>query len=440
MDETLFLLSGEERKEAARSRRLQTTPAVVSRGLQFTFAALVLICSYIILVCSCLSFSFFPQVSAHRKGSSADTEVGVYAGGNQLAVCIASFISGAYMNKIGVKFLLVSGSFLVAGSSVIFGFVDDISSWKPFIGLSTVIYFVMGLGQGAFLTTCTTVFVRMFPTRIATAWSVISLTLGLGFLTSSPLGGLLYDSEGFAFPYVVFGSILFLLIPFFVIFPSDTYVESELSDAVNQTPIWLLLKMMPVLVVCVNTFVAYASVPLIQVSLSQFLYNTFHWRASQIGLVFLVFGIAFVGSSIVIGVVIDATNPRAVMIIGLLIGGCGMMLVGPSFVFSFSLQSWLVYFSMVLIGLGTCMVLLAVPIDMTATAVSRGHEENISLIAAVTGLWNAATYFSGTVAGPVGGALTASFGFRYSTSFFAFAIFCAFIMTIVSTVVKLYHS
>ncbi|XP_062502530.1 MFS-type transporter SLC18B1-like [Corticium candelabrum] len=413
MDETVFLLSGEERKEAARSRRLENTPAVVSRRLQFTFAALVLVCSYIILVCSCLSFSFFPQVAAHKKGSSADTEVGVYAGGNQLAVCIASFISGAYMNKIGVKFLLISGSFLVAGSSVIFGFVDDISSWKPFIGLSTVIYFVMGLGQGAFLTTCTTVFVRMFPTRIATAWSVVSLTLGLGFLTSSPLGGFLYD---------------------------NTYVESELSDAVNQTPIWLLLKMMPILLACVNTFVAFASVPLIQVSLSRFLNITFHWRASQIGLVFLVFGIAFVGSSIVIGVVIDATNPRVVMIIGLLIEGCGMMLVGPSFVFSFSLQSWLVYFSMVLIGLGTCMVVLTVAIDMTATAVSRGHEENISLIAAVTGLWNAATYFSGTVAGPVGGALTTSFGFRYSTSFFAFAIFCAFIMTIVSTVIKLYHS
>ncbi|XP_062502534.1 MFS-type transporter SLC18B1-like [Corticium candelabrum] len=410
MDETLFLLSGEERTKAAKSsRRLENTPAVVSRGWQFAFAALLLICSYVIFVCLCLSFSFFPQVAARKKGSSADTEVGVYIGGNQLAVCIGSFISGAYMNKIGVKFLLLSGSFLVAGSSVIFGFVDDISLWKPFIGLSTVIYFVMGCGQAAFRTTCTTVFVRMFPTRIATAWSVVSLTLGLGFLTSPPLGGLLYDSEGFAFPYVVFGSLLFLLIPFFLIFPSDTYVESEQSFTVNQTPMWRLLKMMPVLVVCVNSFVAYAAMTLVQVSFPLFLYNTFHWRASQIGLVFLVFGIAFVGSSIVIGVVIDATNPRVVMIIGLLIGGCGMMLVGPSFVFSFSLQPWLVYFSMVLIGLGTC-------------------------------LWNAATYFSGTVAGPVGGALTASFGFRYSTSFFAFAIVCAFIMTIVSTVVKLYHS
>ena len=436
MNETVLLLSGEERIEAARRREATITVVPRTRRRQYTFAALLLACSYVMYVCIYLSLSFYPQVAARKKGSSADTEVGVYIGGNQLAVAIASLIFGTYMNWIGAKFLLVSGSSLVAGCTLLFGFVDYINSWKPFIGLSIVIYFVMGFGQAAFLTTCNTVFVRIFPTRIATAWSVLAFTLGLGFVTGSPLGGLLYDSEGFTFPFVVVGSVFFLLIPILIIFPSDTYAESEESNAVNQVPMWPLVMMMPVLLVCANTFVAYAPVSLLQTSLPLFLHTIFHWNASHIGLMFLVFGVVFVGSSIAVGVVIDATNPQAVMTIGLLTGGCGMMFVGPSFVFSFSPQPWLEYVSMAVIGLGTSMTVISVPIYMVSTAISRGHEQNMALIAAVTGLANSAMFLSGVVAGPVGGVLTSSFGFQYSTSVFAFAIFLLLIVNIVAKLVS----
>ncbi|XP_062520892.1 MFS-type transporter SLC18B1-like [Corticium candelabrum] len=405
---------------------------------RFVFATVLVVCAYFTYICISLSSPFYPQVAAKKKGSTADTEVGVVVGSIQLSAVIGSMIVGAYMNKIGVRFLLTAGPFLLGGCTVIFGFVGNIDTWASFIGLSIAINFVMGFGQVAFTTTASTVLVDMFSSRIATIWAVVALSLSLGYITGTPLGGFLYDSEGFFFPFVIIGSVLLLFVPLLLIFDAEgTDIIFRQTDSNSQATMWSLVKMMPVLVVCVSQFLSFAPSALFQTSLPVFLSNTFGWSASQIGMTFFILGGAYLVSAIAVGVLADTTKPRPVMIIGLLVEGCSMLLIGPSFVFPFlSPRPWFVYLAMGLNGVGMAMVTVPSAADMIDTAVARDYEKNISLFAVVSGLINAATFSSGALCSPISGALTAAFGFRQSTSYFAFIIFLHFIVTIVTTVVE----
>ena len=92
------------------------------------------------------------------------------------------------MNKIGIRFLLTAGPFLLEGCNVIFGFVGNIETWASFIGLSIAINFVMGFGQVAFTTTAGTVLVDMFSSHIATIWAFVALSLSLDYITGTSLG------------------------------------------------------------------------------------------------------------------------------------------------------------------------------------------------------------------------------------------------------------
>ena len=125
------------------------------------------------------------------------------------------------------------------------------------------------------------------------------------------------------------------------------------------------------------------------------------------------------------------------MIIGLLVEGCSMLPIGPSFVFPFlSPRPWFVYLAMTPNGVGMAMVTVSSAADMIDAADARDYEKNISLFAVVSGLINAATFSSGALCSPISGALTAAFGFRQSISYFLFIIFLHFIVTIVTTVVE----
>ncbi|XP_062520796.1 MFS-type transporter SLC18B1-like [Corticium candelabrum] len=432
--------------ELSRNESIQTvdrtsrspTPSVPRRRLRcFAYAAVLLVCGYLNYACTYLSTTFYPQEAKARKGSRADTLVGVMIGGNQLSAVIAALVVGAHMNRLGVKFILLAAPFLVGGCTVIFGFLEDVDSWTPFICLSIAIYFVMGFGQTAFTTAANTVVVTMFPSHVAVVWAVVEFALGLGFITSAPLGGWLYDTKGFFFPFVVIGGALLLFIPLLLVFRSDTHFISRQVVTGNRMSMWALLKMIPVLVVCVNQLLSLAPLASFQTSLALYLGNTYGWRATQIGLLFLILGGTYVGSSIAVGALIDATNPRVMMIIGLLMEGCGLLYIAPSFLFtSLSPEPWLVYMAMALIGFGLSLITTSAPPDIIATAVSRGYKKDMSLNGVVAGVIGAATFLSGALFSPIAGALTASYGFRHTTTYFAFGIFLQFVVTIIISVIE----
>ena len=52
----------------------------------------------------------------------------------------------------------------------------------------------------------------MFPSHPATALAVLELPEALGLTTGEPIGGFLYDSYGFLFPFAVFSGALLIFV------------------------------------------------------------------------------------------------------------------------------------------------------------------------------------------------------------------------------------
>lgn len=284
----------------------------------------------------------------------------------------------------------------------------------------------MGFGEAAFDTTSLALMLTLFSDRTATAWSLVQLASGLGFITGAPLGGLLYDIEGFFFPFLITGSMLLILIPAMLWLLSNIQLHTQIQESETEASMWQLARKPLVLIVCLSVVLANASLSFIEATLAVYLDHTFGWSATHIGLVFLIAGAAYVVTSLVIGPLVDATKPRRVMILGLLMEGCGMMMIGPSFVFqSLSPKSWLVYVAMALFGCSICVTMTSAAAEIVRFAVSRGYERGMTLNGLVSGLVMTFNFLAGIFGAPVGGALTSAFGFRHSSSFFAVSIFLA---------------
>ncbi|XP_062510523.1 MFS-type transporter SLC18B1-like [Corticium candelabrum] len=406
---------------------------------QYITAALLVIVTSVSYICIYLPISFYPQVAARMKGSKADTEVGLMVGSFQLSAFVASIFVGMHVNKLGVRFLVISGTFILGGTTLLFGFVDSVDTWAPFISLSILIRFIMGFGEAAFNAAAFTLVLSMFPSHTATAWAVLELPEALGFMAGEPIGGFLYDSHGFLFPFVIFGGVLLIFIPVLLFFLSSIQSLIEEDDSDNdQATMWSLIKTMPmpVVFVCLNVFCSYAPLYFIDTTFAVYLSDTFGWSATKIGLVTLILAGSYIISSILMGRLVDATKPRVIMIIGLLLEGCSLMLIGPSFVFQFLPRPWLVYLAMVMCGLALAMVDVSASPDIINSAVSMGYKQDMSLNGVVSGLILAAVFLSGALTAPLAGWLTATFGFRHASSFFAFINFLLVIVTAVISIVE----
>ncbi|XP_062520774.1 MFS-type transporter SLC18B1-like [Corticium candelabrum] len=439
MDEDLPLLS---RSPSATDESQTITKPSKTLLRRYVTVAVILVSCFMNYVCIYIPSPFYPQIAAKRKGSKADTEVGVMVGSMQLSAAFVSLYIGRYLNRLGVRFLVTSGVFLVGGCTVIFGFLEYVKEWSPFIGLSIVIRFVMGFGEAAFDATSIALLLGMFPSHTATIWGLYEFAVTLGLVSGAPLGGFLYHAEGFYFPFVIIGGVLLLCTPLLWLLLSDCHsliesTDDDQTDCDQSVSLLQLLKIPSIVLVLLNVSTCYAALALCQTSAAMFLYKEFGWGTTHIGLIFLNAGAVYLVFTVVFGLVVDATNPRIVMIIGLLVDTCAMMIFGPSFVFSFlSPKPWCVYVGATLWGFGVAMVVISSGPDVILTAISRGYEKNMALNGAVSGLVLAAIFLSGTLGAAIGGGLTAAMNFRISSSVFGFASFLLMIVTTVVTVVN----
>ena len=65
---------------------------------------------------------------------------------------VSILISGANMNRMGMKFTLNFGIGTVGVTSILFGFLDRLQSAKSFLAFSFIIRIIEACGNSAFLT------------------------------------------------------------------------------------------------------------------------------------------------------------------------------------------------------------------------------------------------------------------------------------------------
>jgi MFS family permease len=403
----------------------ESPPPEPSRRHPYVTAALILLCCFFNYICIYLIAPFYPYEAKNKKGSTADTEVGFVMGIIQFSGFIGSVFVGKYFESLGPRLLIISGAFLVGGCSLLFGFIGNINTWVCFLGLSLGIRFVMGFGEAAFDMSSLALMLAMFPSHATTTWGFVELAIGLGFVAGPPLGGTLYTFENFMFPFLVTGGLVLmttiLLLVLLWNMPPCHLIDA--SRPVTQVSMWLLIKMPPVTVVCVSVFLSSATLGLLNTSLAVYLKHTFGWSTFHIGLVFLITGGSYMIMTVIGGPLVDATKPKIVMMLGLLIESSGIMMIGPSFEFlDVSPENWLVYVGMALFGSGASLVVISAAPDIMNYAIVRGYECGGALNGMVSGLVLAVVFLGGAIGSPVGGALTAAYDFHHSSSYFGFAI------------------
>ena len=161
---------------------------------------------------------------------------------------------------------------------MIFGFLEYVKEWSPFIALSIVIRLAMGFGEAAFNATSTALLLGMFPVHTGTIWALYEFAVILGLVCGALFGGFLYQVEGFNFPFVIIGGVLLLFMPLlWLLLPaSHSLTESTDGDQVDdhddQSVSSLQLLQIPsIVLVLVNMSSCYAAFALFQTSYAVFL-------------------------------------------------------------------------------------------------------------------------------------------------------------------------
>ena len=185
----------------------------------------------------------------------------------QLAVLILSPIFGKYLDKLGIKFLFVSGLFLSSGSEILFGLLNRCPDGYIYFIMCMACRIVTALGgsmgQSFAIIGC------FFPDRIASISAVIQVFNGLGIMVGPLLGGLLFQFGGFQLPFFVMGGALFLvfLVAFFL-FPDLKSVAIKRNDEQYQTTRKLsLLKIPEFLLTLLMLFIGSLSIGFIEPSI-----------------------------------------------------------------------------------------------------------------------------------------------------------------------------
>ena len=93
-------------------------------------------------------------------------------GSIELSSSFVSLFIGGYINPLGWRFLMTSGAFLAGGCTVIFGLLEYVKEWSPFIALSIVIKLAMGFGEAAFNATSIALLLGIFPVHTGTIWAL----------------------------------------------------------------------------------------------------------------------------------------------------------------------------------------------------------------------------------------------------------------------------
>jgi MFS family permease len=264
-----------------------------------TFAALWL--AYLLMsVAYSILAPFYPQEAAVFDVGSLT--VGMVMGSAPLCVVFLSPIFGYFVPQIGLKFMLIAGSFLVGGSVVLLGFLMDMTSKWEFVMYSVLLRIVEGIGTAGYATGSFTIATLLYPSHTGTVVGLLEVGSGLGFVAGPPLGGILYNYGGFILPFVVTGGCVLLFVPFFICIIPRT---DDKKQHMPYRTIGKLLLDIPFLLLLLCNVIVIAALGYFGPIMSPFLISKFKLSPIGIGIVFLIGPLFYMLSSIVVGKLSD---------------------------------------------------------------------------------------------------------------------------------------
>jgi MFS family permease len=125
-------------------------------------------------------------------------------------IAITSPLFGKMIASVSPVLLCEIGLFVCGFSTILFGALDNLPVGLPFIAMCFVVRIVEGISAAAFMTASYAIMAKEFSDSIATTFSLLGTSFGMGLILGPTLGGAFYQLGGFLAPFVILGSFLLL--------------------------------------------------------------------------------------------------------------------------------------------------------------------------------------------------------------------------------------
>lgn len=372
-----------------------------------------------------------------KKGMNS-SQIGIIFGVLQLVLLLLQPIFGKYLNKIGIKFLFVSGILLGSGSAVAFGFMKQSpSGWTYFI-MCLLCRSVSGVGASMGLTYAIVGY--YFPDRIASFVALLEVCTGIGLMTGPVLGGFLYQLGGFGLPFFTLGGVQFLLFVLaFLFFPNPqntTSANPNSSEPSKNEPD--TLPMGPLLMVprfsltLLMLFCGCVSINFVEPNIQVHL-MPLNLAPVELGFVFFIPALIYVMVTPFVGYFCDK-YPKSqpwFMIVSAFLSMVAYSLIGPLPFLNMELK-----LSTFLIGFGLFAISytgLIIPVyaELNSIALASGYPNDLRTQGLISGLFGG-IHSLGALLGPsIGGFLVDWIGFDMATFIIVILFFiCGLMYTI----------
>ncbi|KAF6039419.1 SLC18B1 [Bugula neritina] len=376
-----------------------------------------------------ISFSilapFYPSEAAKKGASSA--EVGLVFGVFQLIIFITSPIYGNFIQQIGAKSMFLSGSFILGGCSIAFGFLDKCPDGPVYVAMCFVSRSIEANGCAMLGTASFAIMASTFRKNVGQALGTLEIFSGLGMVLGPSIGGALYTAGGYLLPFLVIGGIVWAttLLSFFILPP--------ITDMPKMSGnIFSLLRIPGCIIVYLVIAGSGMYLSFLDPTFSPWIQKTFPWMTvGTIGLFFMILPAVYALSAPFSGYVSDKGYQGSMSVAGLFLTGISYFLLGPSPWLSWLIPTTLPLTAVALILLGISIGAALIPVFplVIRLAKSRGFEDNLQTYGLMAGMFQSGFCLGGFVGPSAAGYFTGQFGFEWATSVCGFiSIFLACLM------------
>ncbi|XP_065192983.1 MFS-type transporter SLC18B1-like [Sycon ciliatum] len=366
--------------------------------------------------------------------------VGVLFSTTTIVEAVVAPVTATDLHNAGEKNVLVLSSFLVSGSLLLFGFVNQVKSWTAFVLLAIPIRVVQGVGSGANFTAAYTLLVTTFPESTGLVNGIIRALNGFGYAVGPAVGGFLYDVGGFHLPCSVMTAVWTSVVNTILLIGTeksdrDSGIHTRLRQGKSAVTFKHILSFPWVWMCMLLLAMGIGMCGLVESTISQFMKDEFGASSSKGGLALLLFSFSFGAGSFLCGVALDKwIGPRTMCLFGLGAAIVSFLMYGPASILPKGPSVPLTYISTVPYGMAVAILLTSAPEDMLRTLRRRGVGDACSVgayVGAVTQVGISLFYTPGLLLGPV---LSATVGVRKLSSLLAAVYFSLAIIFLIGHV------
>ena len=358
---------------------------------------------------------FYPAEAA-RKGLTP-AEYGIVFGIYEIVTCIFGIIFGKYTTMFGYKFISVSGWFLIACTTVLFGFLNEVYRHDLFFIFSLLIRILQGVGQAGINTGILTFLTLEFPAIGATVVAFTESLFGTGMALGPTIGGICFDLSGFMMPFVVVGSISLVLAPLLFIFMKSENKETE-NEVLEENEDVSILKVIRIPAVWIGIVAGTSCITnqgFLAANLEPHL-SPLHLSGFSVGLVFFSMSLVYTFCGPVFGWINDkqVLSPNRCILIGAIMLCLGFLLLGPINQVYGPPDLVMIIPAMILVGIGTSAQVISTLIHIKDCCWNSGLKQSTGYNGLISGIWVSMLHFGGFIGPSVGGILYQEFGFSVS--------------------------